>query len=397
MAPRLSDVLIREGLITPVQLEEALRSQVRFGGRLGTNLVKMNMVKESDVVRCLGKQLDMPFVSAERLLSVPPNIIGLIPKEIAKKYKVVPLSLVNNRLTMAMLDPSNLAAIDTISFMTGYIISPVVCSELRILQALEQYYGISRERRFSELSEGTGKKTEKAAPPHPDPLEDLLPDCIDPRGLETAQVDIAATFGFLGLQVDETDIIHLEEPSPQISSHAMPSPQSAAMAPTPTAAVQPQQTAPLSPKVPKSVVTETTDQDKISDAAGCVCHRAERVALFKVERRMATGCKAIIRKNVLDGFENFQLSLAEPSALKVVVDTGTLYLGPISDAAGNRNMMAALGGGAPEIALLIPLKIGGKVVSVLYVDGGNELAKYLWPLQDAARLAFEILHPLLFK
>ncbi|HEY6873562.1 MAG TPA: hypothetical protein VI298_12645 [Geobacteraceae bacterium] len=387
MAPRLSDVLIREGLITPVQLEEALRSQVRFGGRLGTNLVKMKMVKESDVVRCLGKQLDMPFVSAERLLSVPPNIIKLIPKEIAKKYKIVPLSLVNNRLTVAMLNPSNLAAIDTISFMTGYIISPAVCSELRILQALEQYYGIRRERRFIALS----------APLDPAPLEDLLPDCIDPRGLETAQVDIAATFGFLGLQLDETDIILLEEPAPQISSHAMPSPPSAVTAPTPTAAVQPQQTAPLSPKAPKSVVTEPTDQDKISDAEGYVCRRAERVALFMVKGRMATGCKAILRKNVLDGFENFQLSLAEPSALKVVVDTGTLYLGPISDAAGNRKLMAALGGGAPEIALLIPLKIVGKVVSVLYVDGGNELANDLWTLQDAARLAFDILHPLLFK
>ncbi len=381
MAPRLSDVLIREGLITPVQLEEALRSQARFGGRLGTNLVKMKMVEESDVVRCLGKQLDLPFVSAERLLSVPPNIIGLIPKEIARKYKVVPLSLVNKRLTVAMLDPSNLAAIDTVSFMTGYVVSPAVCSELRILQALEQYYGIRREHGFT------------ATPPAPDPLEDLLPDCIDPRGLETAQVDIAATFGFLGLQVDETDIIHLEERAPR----AMPSPPPTAMASAPTAAVQPQQTAPLPPKVPKSVATVRTGQDKISDAAAYVCHRAERVALFMVEGSMATGCKAIIRKNVLDGFENFQLSLAEPSAFKEVIDTGTLYLGPISDAAGNQKMMAALGGGAPGIALLIPLKIVGKVVSVLYVDGGNELANDVWALQDAAGLAFEILHPLLFK
>ena len=166
MAQKIGELLVSEGLLTRKQLDEALKSQVIFGGRLGTNLVEMGIIEEQDLLRTLSKQLEIPFVSSEQLMAVPAEAIKLIPKEMAEEYKIVPLSLEKKRLTAAMADPSDLAAIDAISFITGYIILPVVCSELRLMLALEQYYGIKREVRYIQLSGGTGRSSD-AAPTGP--------------------------------------------------------------------------------------------------------------------------------------------------------------------------------------------------------------------------------------
>src|SRR6266568_8528642 len=157
MAQKIGELLVSEGLLTRKQLDEALKSQVIFGGRLGTNLVEMGIVEEQDLLLTLSKQLEIPFVSSEQLMAVPAEAIKLIPREMAEEYKIVPLSLEKKRLTAAMADPSDLSAIDAISFITGYIILPVVCSELRLLLALEQYYGIKREVRYIQLSGGSGR------------------------------------------------------------------------------------------------------------------------------------------------------------------------------------------------------------------------------------------------
>ena len=111
--------------------------------------------------------MEMPYATVEQLTSVPPEIIKLIPKEIAEEYKIIPLRLEKKRLTVAMWDPGDLASIDAISFITGYIIIPVVCSELRLLLALEQYYGIKREVRYIQLSGGSGLRSREAGPSAP--------------------------------------------------------------------------------------------------------------------------------------------------------------------------------------------------------------------------------------
>jgi hypothetical protein len=114
-----------------------------------------------------------------------------------------------------------------------------------------------------------------------------------------------------------------------------------------------------------------------------------------VKGRTAAGWKAHIRKKEVEGFENFQLTLDETSALRVVADTRSFYLGPLLDTAGNQKLLAALGGGSPERALLMPLMMMGRVVMIFYLDGGKELAKDLKSLlntADMAGLAFELLH-----
>lgn len=431
MAPRIGELLVNDGLLTRKQLEEALKCQVIFGGRLGTNLVEMGIIEELDLLRILGKQLEMPYVSPEQLACVPPEVIKLIPREIAEEYKIIPLSLEKKRLTVAMWDPSDLSAIDAVSFITGYIIIPVVCSELRLLLALEQYYGVKREVRYIQLSGGTGIRSREpaatgrqgggAAPIAPQenfPFENLSGEPIgsaaaghwgeEPEPGEVAEIlptepntaPPPEIFQFdtqqVHLPLEEPDIVDLVEAPPQIQPPQQPAARASQQPLAPPAAKVPVAAAPPSSlDAVLAVLAEASDRDAIAEAlVAYVGQNFERVALFMVKGKIAAGWKGRLRRKAIPGFENFQLPLDEPSVLKIVADTKNFYLGPILDTPGNSRTLAALGGGAADTALLIPLMMMGRVVAIFYVDGGTELGKNLFDLQKLvgkAALAFEIL------
>ena len=80
--------------------------------------------------------------------NIPENVIKIISPEMAEKHKVIPVSVTGKKLTLAMEDPRNLKTIDEISFRTGYIIVPILALEVRLVFALENYYGIKRTMRY---------------------------------------------------------------------------------------------------------------------------------------------------------------------------------------------------------------------------------------------------------
>jgi len=144
MSAKLGEILVRENILTPQQLREALDYQRDHGGRLGFNLVKLGLVSDDMVTAVLSRQYGVPSVNLD-LFDVEQAVIRLIPREVADKYSVLPLSRVGATLTLAMVDPTNVFAMDDIKFMTGLNIEPVVVSEAGVQEAIEQYYGASRE------------------------------------------------------------------------------------------------------------------------------------------------------------------------------------------------------------------------------------------------------------
>ena len=177
MRSKLGEILIKANLITHEQLDDCLKSQVIFGGKLGTNLIELGYLAEEDLAAYLSRIMGVPAAPADQIMSLPSEIVSVIPRELVEKYKVVPLSLDRKRLTLAMMNPSDIAAIDEISFITGLVIMPVVAPELRILCALEKYYDIRREKRYISFSGGNrGRQREGKEPIHVDPgALDLAP------------------------------------------------------------------------------------------------------------------------------------------------------------------------------------------------------------------------------
>ena len=144
MSAKLGEILVRENLITPQQLREALDHQREHGSRLGLNLVKLGMVSDDMITAVLSRQYGVPSVNLD-LFDVDESVIRLIPYEVAQKYSVLPLSKVGATLTLAMADPTNVFAMDDIKFMTGLNIEPVVSSEASVRDAISKYYDTSRE------------------------------------------------------------------------------------------------------------------------------------------------------------------------------------------------------------------------------------------------------------
>lgn len=144
MAAKIGELLLRENLITKEQLETALNYQRTYGGHLGSVLISLGYVSEDEVLAILGRQYGVPTINLS-YFEVDPQVIGLIPAEIATKHQLLPLSRVGSTLTIAIADPTNVMAIDDIKFLTGLNVEPVVASEISIQQAIERYYGPLRD------------------------------------------------------------------------------------------------------------------------------------------------------------------------------------------------------------------------------------------------------------
>jgi type IV pilus assembly protein PilB len=151
MSAKLGEILVRENLISPQHLREALDYQREHGGRLGYNLVKLGLVSDDMITAVLSRQYGIPSVNLE-LFQIDEHVLQLIPQEVAQKYSVLPLSRVGASLTLAMVDPTNVFAMDDIKFMTGLNVEPVVVAEASIQQAISKYYGTSREIELSSIS-----------------------------------------------------------------------------------------------------------------------------------------------------------------------------------------------------------------------------------------------------
>src|SRR5215470_1733 len=163
MSAKLGESLLKDNLITPQQLKEALDYQRVNGGRLASTLVKLSMLSDEEVTAVLSKQYGVPSVNLD-LFEVDPTAVALVPQETAERYAILPLSRVGATLTLAMVDPTNVFAIDDIKFMTGLSVEPVVVSETALNAAVRKYYGTSRELELARVMEDLVAESTSTAP-----------------------------------------------------------------------------------------------------------------------------------------------------------------------------------------------------------------------------------------
>jgi type IV pilus assembly protein PilB len=136
---RWGELLVREKLISPQQLQKAIEEQKVNGGRLGLNLTKLGFIKEQELTNFLSKHYGVPSINLDDF-EIESEVIALIPKEVAEKHQVMPVNKAGANLIVAMADPSNIYAIDDLKFLTGYNIEVVVAAEAALKKAFEKYY-----------------------------------------------------------------------------------------------------------------------------------------------------------------------------------------------------------------------------------------------------------------
>ncbi|HDN85840.1 MAG TPA: type II secretion system protein GspE [Candidatus Omnitrophica bacterium] len=137
---RIGEILMEQGYITSAQLEEALEEQKITGEKLGEIMIRKGWISQEVLNQALANQAGVSTFDLSTYI-IDPEVIKLIPEEVATKYKVVPVFRIDNTLTVAMVDPNNVFVIDELSRITGCIIEPVLADEIAIRKAHDQYYG----------------------------------------------------------------------------------------------------------------------------------------------------------------------------------------------------------------------------------------------------------------
>lgn len=167
---KIGNILVRAGVITQDQLENALSIQKKSGGLIGQILVKQGYIDRRSLYEFLQKQMGVEYVDIEGI-EIDEDIIGLVSPNLAKTHKVIPIEKVDGNLKVAMSDPMNIFSIDDLRLTTGLEIIPCLADEEQISAQLEKYYGkASRktsakeiEQKVADLDEEIKKVNEKIA------------------------------------------------------------------------------------------------------------------------------------------------------------------------------------------------------------------------------------------
>ncbi|MBU0549358.1 MAG: Flp pilus assembly complex ATPase component TadA, partial [Candidatus Omnitrophica bacterium] len=136
---RLSEILIKNKLISPEQLEKALEVQKNKGGRLSKIIVELGFTKEKDLISSLSQGLGLPLIDLKRI-KVDVKVLSIIPPNLCRHYQIIPISQMGDTLTIAMADPMNIFAIDALRNLTGFQINPIISTGEQILHAIDQFY-----------------------------------------------------------------------------------------------------------------------------------------------------------------------------------------------------------------------------------------------------------------
>lgn len=355
---KLGTLLLRDGVINLDQLEAALRAQVLFGGRLGTNLVELGHLSLDTLTAYLAKTLGLPAASQAMFELVEPAALALVPAALAAEQLALPLGVdphAPGTLKLAIADPRRPDTITAIERVTGLRVAPHVAPELRILFYLERVYGVARSPRFVRAAPTSTATT--AMPPSGERrrfVEGELPPTpvsIQPRRSTAPPLRPSAA----------------PSPSATADPHA-----AAAEAATPPA---PKVVAPARP-IGLADTLARLDAAASRDAIGATIMdfaraRFEVAVIFVLKDGLALGWRGEVPGLDAGAIERLSLPLAGASCLASAYEYRLPWRGApgVSGKSLDPTLLMRLRRPAPpDEVLTAPVVIGKRVVNLLYVQ-----------------------------
>ena len=185
MNERIGELLVKENLLSSEQLLKARQEAASKGKRLGAQITALGFMDENELTEFVAKQYGVPSINLDDF-EIEPEVLALIPEEVASKHTVVPVNRAGSTLILATADPSNIFALDDIKFLTGYNIQPVVAAEEAIRKAIEVYY----------------------AEPEEDLLEDVMAD-FDDEGIDFVSGEEEDDTAGLAREAEDAPVVKL--------------------------------------------------------------------------------------------------------------------------------------------------------------------------------------------
>lgn len=383
---RLGQYLREHELLTGEQLTEAERSKATYGGRLGTNLVKLGLMELEEVAAHLSDLWGVPLPPVDWLEAPEKQASQVLPMPLIRRYKLLPLKLEKTAIHVAMLDPSDPVQLDFIATAAGREVVPYVLPEIRLLYWLEVHLGIDRHPRYINLtarSRKLGLLEEEApygsAPPKSAPeaaapercseaaapsLENQLGDeFITGEAREPAPPQETAE----GDEEDEgeelllVDELLLEEP----------------YQPTPSPAAE-KRSAPAPPGSSAEIAALEAELDGAGDRDEIV-----RLSLRIARAYSRAAALFIVQGGTVSSFRGDGECLEEQlQGIQIPVLTESIFARPAAallpfrgeppDDGIDGRLLRVIGRGDAQEVVVHPISIRGRVVNLLYADNGPD-------------------------
>jgi hypothetical protein len=318
MPVKIGEALVAKGVLTGTQLNTALQTQLMRGGHIGTTLVELGYIDEATLGQTLAEILGLSYAPAEMFDSIPRDVLDAVPREEVIRRQVVPIGIDDKCLHLATIERKNLS---NLSNLTGYKIVPYVAPELRILKAMEKYYGVPRRLRFVAPSGPSRKVSQfgRRAEVRSIPVASLAPRPPSPKVAEPVATPVAKKS-------------LLEELSIRMSR----------------------------------IMTHAELGDILLDCAARGC---ERRILFAVTDDVAEVANS----------KNVELDAESLNGLRLPIDRNSIfalpaedsyYRGPVPSDFDRRSFYGKLALAVPREILVLPIHGEERLEAVLYGDGG---------------------------
>ncbi|MBM3997241.1 MAG: type II/IV secretion system protein [Planctomycetes bacterium] len=135
-----TDLLIKKGLLSPDQIEEAKTLQQQTGAKLQDALVKLGYVTQEDIMAAIAEQSGLKSIDLTDM-TIPPTIIEMVPESVARENVIIPLSNEGGMLQIVMSDPSDYETVTKLQFILNKDIQPVLAPKEQIIAAINRHYG----------------------------------------------------------------------------------------------------------------------------------------------------------------------------------------------------------------------------------------------------------------
>ena len=212
-AERIADALVEDGLLSAGQIEELLERQKKEGARLVKLLVDKDKqyVSDQDLTVCMGRVLNVPPVNLARV-SIVPEVIELVPRDMAHNHKVVPVSRLEGKLFLAMADPLNVLALDDVKRTTKLEISVMIASEKAITDKLNAI-DASKTGSMEDIIQDAQKRSDAEGGDDIESVKESVEDVnLDALAASTEEAPVIKLANLIVLQAikDRASDIHLE-------------------------------------------------------------------------------------------------------------------------------------------------------------------------------------------
>jgi MshEN domain len=348
--------LLKQGILSREQLEEATQAMVVFGGRLGTHLVESGALRIEDLEKHLAEYLAVPRPPPEGLARPDPKALAAVPRHLIESFKIFPFKLEERTLHAAMRDPRNSEQIAELARATRLRIKPYLLAEIRLFFLLEKAFGVRPGERYQRLTT-TDERRPAPGPvrvPPPDPEEAEARRHRDTHGIKALGddeefLDKSAFSSLYG----GWQITHDVEGAARSGAAATPSERKGMPAPPSPAEVVRLEAA----------LAEAKDREDVARHALEIARvHADAAALFTVRGDAVQGLWA---SGSADGPRVRAALFAAPDVPEA---EGALARGTPQGLAAD--LATAAGRGEVRDAAVLPVRIRGRAVNLLYADNG---------------------------